>query len=242
MSLDRARGPDGLRIYAIGDVHGRLDCLDQMYAQIDDDLAKARPRDHRIIHLGDYVDRGPESCGVLDFLIERMDADSRVMALAGNHDIEFLAFLRDPEEAQLFIDCGGEATARSYGVELDFSSRKATRKGHVALVEAVPERHVAFLESLAFSVEAGDFFFCHAGIRPGVPLARQDPDDLAWIRHEFLNFSGLHPKVVVHGHTPAPQVEVRPNRINVDTRAFETGRLSAVAIDRDERWFLEARA
>lgn len=240
MHFNDASGPEGMRIYAIGDVHGRLDLLRHMHGRIAAEIERDRPADWRIIHLGDYVDRGPESKGVLDFLVEACAADSlRIMALAGNHDIGFLDFLGEPSPDGLFAHNGGPETARSYGVELDFRTPGTLRMGHEALLRAVPEAHIRFLRKLRLSVEFGDYFFCHAGIRPGVPLDEQDADDLVWIRREFLEYADLHPKFIVHGHTPTTVAEVRPNRINIDTGAFFTGRLTALAIEGRKKYLLE---
>ncbi len=140
----------------------------------------------------------------------------------------------------MFARFGGEDTARSYGVELDFGRPERFRAGHAALVRAVPADHVDFLLRLALSAGFGDFFFCHAGIRPGVALDRQAPDDLIWIREDFLHWPGLHEKVVVHGHTPTARPELRPNRINVDTGAFKTGLLTALVLEGGEKSLLFA--
>ena len=235
-----AKGPDGIRIYAIGDVHGRLDLLQKMHVAIAEDLGQYAGRDWRVIHLGDYVDRGRQSKGVLDFLAITCAADERMIALCGNHDIGFLDFLEYPSADGLFAHNGGWETARSYGVELNFRDSRALRAGHAELVRAVPPEHISFLRELKRWVSFGDFFFCHAGIRPGTPLEDQNPDDLIWIRWDFLNYSGLHPKVIVHGHTPEAEVEVMPNRVNVDTGAYISGQLSALVIDGSEKELLAA--
>ncbi|ESW70236.1 metallophosphatase [Mesorhizobium sp. LSJC268A00] len=231
-----ARAPDGMRLYAIGDVHGRLDLLAAMHRRIESELEYKPTSDWRVIHLGDYVDRGPESKGVIDFLIEAQKRDPRHLMLAGNHDIGFLDFLDEPDPEGLFIRYGGVQTAQSYGVDLAghaswFGKAEALRRGHQALVNAVPQAHVDFLRSLQLSLISGDFFLCHAGVRPDVPLASQSPQDLVWIRDVFHNHPGLYPKVIVHGHTPVPQAEVMPNRVNVDTLAWQSGMLSALAVD-----------
>jgi len=234
-----ARGPEGMRLYAIGDVHGRLDLLEAMHERILGDIAARKPADWRIIHLGDYTDRGPSSREVLDFLVEARLRDRRIITLMGNHDRAFLDFLAYPEPNGLFANNGGEETARSYGVELRFSPKAALLEGYARLRQAVPVEHVALLRSLPRFVAFGDFFFCHAGVRPGVKLEQQDPEDLIWIRREFLDYPGLYEKVVVHGHTPAPEPETMPNRINVDTGAFRSGRLSAVMIDGGEKELMD---
>jgi serine/threonine protein phosphatase 1 len=242
ISLHDARGPEGVALYAIGDVHGRLDLLAEMHARIAAEIMRLRPSDWRIVHLGDYVDRGPESAGVIDFLVRKSAADTRVLALAGNHDIAFLDFLAQPEQAGLFALYGGVQTAGSYGVDLDTLDPFAFRAGCRALDAAVPRDHREFVARLPLSVSFGDFFFCHAGIRPGVALDAQDPRDLIWIRGEFHNHLGLYDKVVVHGHTPVPEPELLPNRVNVDTGAFASGRLTALAIHGAEKRLLTVEA
>ncbi|MEZ2331186.1 metallophosphoesterase [Mesorhizobium sp. RCC_202] len=236
-----ARGPDGMRLYAIGDVHGRHDLLTAMHRRIESELEYRAPSsDWRIIHLGDYVDRGPDSRSVIDFLIEAKKRDPRNIMLAGNHDLGMLEFLANGEPDGLFMNYGGIQTAQSYGVDLTRDTHwhgkaEVVRRGHAALVKAVPRSHVDFLQSLTFSVTFGDFFFCHAGIRPGVPLDGQNQQDLIWIRDAFHDHSGLFAKVIVHGHTPVPEAEVRANRVNVDTLAWKSGMLSALAVDGDDK-------
>lgn len=237
--FSEACGPEGLRLYAIGDIHGRLDLLKAMHGRIADDLAARRPADFRIVYIGDYTDRGPDSKGVLDFLSASCKQDSRNIALMGNHDEEFLEFLATAKRDGLFACNGGDATARSYGVEIDFSSGRHARAGRDRLLKAMPETHIVFLSSLRRSVTLGDFFFCHAGIRPGVPLDAQDPHDLIWIRQGFLDHAGLYEKVIVHGHTPVARPDIQPNRIDIDTGAFKTGRLTALVIDGGEKTLIE---
>jgi serine/threonine protein phosphatase 1 len=234
-----AKGPEGLRIYAIGDIHGRLDLLKAMHNAIAAHLAEQPAPDWRILHLGDYVDRGPDSRGVLDFLIEAQDAEPRIASLAGNHDVSFLDFLAEPNPDGLFALNGGRQTGLSYGVELDFIDPSAFPEQSEAFRQAVPEAHRAFMRSLTFSQTFGDFFFCHAGIAPDVPLEEQKPRDLIWIRDRFLDHAGLHPKVVVHGHTPSAEPEVWPNRVNVDTGAFASGVLTAFVIDGEDKLIMQ---
>lgn len=238
VNFQDACGPQGLRLYAVADVHGRLDLLAGMHRAIAEDIARERPADWRIIHLGDYVDRGPHSRSVLDFLIDAGARDSRHIFLSGNHEEGMLDFLKMPDPYSLFARYGGVATALSYGVDIE---RGPIGKAAAALAAAIPSGHMAFLQSLSYFATFGDFFFCHAGIRPGVPLELQSQRDLVWIREEFLNHAGLHPKVIVHGHTPGWEVEVLPNRVNLDTRAYASGRLSALVIDGAIKRILEVR-
>ncbi|RAZ85657.1 serine/threonine protein phosphatase [Mesorhizobium hawassense] len=242
-----ARGPDGMRLYAIGDVHGRHDLLVAMHRRIESQLEYAPATDWRIIHLGDYVDRGPDSKSVVDFLIEMQKRDPRNIMLAGNHDIGMLEFLANAEPDGLFMNYGGVQTAQSYGVDFTrdmhwFGKAEAIARGHMALVKAVPRSHIDFLQSLPFSVSFGDFFFCHAGIRPGVPLESQSRQDLIWIRDAFHDHPGLYPKVIVHGHTPVPEAEVMANRINVDTLAWKSGTLSALAVNGGDKQIIDVQA
>lgn len=238
MHLDEARAPLGMRLYAIGDIHGCLDQLRALHALIRDEIERDAVPDWRIVHLGDYVDRGPDARGVLSFLSEARARDSRNVMLAGNHDIGFLEFLDTPSSVSLFARFGGADTARSYGVDLDFSNPARLDRSHAQLLRAMSRSHVDFLVSLDFSASFGDFFFCHAGIKPTVPLEKQDAQQLIWIREEFLDYPQLHPKVVVHGHTPCRQPEVLPNRVNVDTGCYQSGVLTAFAVEGAEKRFL----
>ena len=237
-----AEGPEGLRLYAIGDVHGRFDCLEKLHEMIAQEIERDRPADWRIIHLGDYVDRGPQSAQVLDFLAGRRAEDERVVALMGNHDEGFLDFLADPENGRLFIHYGGFDTAASYNVVLDTLTPETLGKSHRQLVAAMPAAHLTLLRDLPRACAFGDFFFCHAGVRPGVPLDAQNPHDLIWIRGEFLHHSDLFEKVIVHGHTPGPEPEVMGNRINVDTMAYDSGRLTALVVEGREKRFIVGEA
>ena len=230
-----AHGPEGVRLYAIGDVHGRLDLLAAMHRRIESELEWKPVRDWRVIHLGDYVDRGPESKGVIDFLIAARERDPRHLMLAGNHDIGFLDFLRTPEPEGLFMRFGGVQTALSYGVSLTadaswFGKMETMRRGHQALLEAMPPGHVDFLRSLPAMVCSDQFVFVHAGIRPGIALEAQDEGDLLNIREEFFQAAHRLDRWVVHGHTIVDVPTLDGRRIDIDTGAFQSGRLTALRI------------
>ncbi len=241
VTYDDAATPDGMRIYAIGDIHGRADCLTDLLAKIEAEIARDRPADWRVVYLGDYVDRGPESARVLETLAARVEADPRNIALEGNHDKVFAGFLADPTNWHQFADFDGAATARSYGVQIDFRDDRTVLRGQRELLAVVPQTHLAFLNGLRLSVNFGDFFFCHAGIRPGVPLDRQVEHDLIWIRGEFLDHRGLHPKLVIHAHTPNHEPEILANRVNLDTCAFATGRLTSMVMEGRTKRFMRSQ-
>ena len=229
-----SRLPDGIRIYAIGDVHGRADLLEQVFTRIDTHIA-AYPVDRPIqVLVGDYIDRGPNSREVLERLIERARSSEMVL-LKGNHETLVLEFLRNPSMLQSWSQMGGLETLMSYGLTPSLNADAKTQKElAIALRAALPKSHFMFLEGLRSSFSCGGFFFAHAGVRPGVPLAEQSETDLLWIRDEFLRYEGKFDKIVVHGHTPVRAVDMRPNRINIDTGAYATGKLSCITIERNE--------
>lgn len=225
------RLPDGVRIYAVGDIHGRIDLLDSMLARIDADLARSPCSDPIEVFLGDYIDRGPASCAVIDRLIERRRS-RRAICLRGNHETYLSAFLEAPETLRQWRRFGGIETLMSYGLRPGMSSspdeeqRLAER-----LREAVCERHRMFLADLPTSFGCGDYFFAHAGVRPRIPLADQSEQDLLGIRGDFLDCGDDFGKLVVHGHTPVITPDFRANRINIDTGAYITGRLTCLRIE-----------
>ena len=229
----KPRLPDGVRVYAIGDVHGRADLLQQLLTVIDVDLERSRPERAIQVFLGDYVDRGPNSRAVLDLLIERSRSHETV-CLKGNHEVFLLDVLDDPVRLQDWRHYGGLLTLMSYGVT---PTMNPTPEEQVELMEglkrAIPPEHLAFLQQLPSSFACGDFFFVHAGVKPGVPLDRQREEDLLWIRDEFLNSDERFGKYVVHGHTPVSAPDIRPNRINIDTGAYATGNLTLLTIQGD---------
>src|SRR5262245_15176458 len=241
MRLGQARTPEGLRLYAVGDVHGCDDLLGEVHGKIDRDLGERPAGDHRIVHIGDYGDRGPDTSAVIERLTGLTARDPRVICLRGNHDEMLLDFLVDPDDmGATFMVNGGDATLASYGVEVGLLAMLVGDHANLArqLVEVLPAPHRAFIESLKRTARFGDYFFCHAGIRPGVALDRQSPHDLIWIRDQFLLSGADHGVVVVHGHTPVAEPEVLPNRINIDTGAVFTGRLTCLVLEGGHYRFL----
>jgi serine/threonine protein phosphatase 1 len=233
-----AKVPDGIRIYAIGDVHGRIDLLDKVFETIDADL-KGHPAARPIeIMLGDYVDRGPASREVLDRLITR-SAEREMVCLKGNHETFVEEFLKDPTTLDYWRQYGGLETLMSYGLSAPTrggAEEQARLSAEFAAV--LPQAHRQFLAGLPLSYTCGDFFFAHAGVRPRVPLEEQREEDLLWIRDEFLACNEPFGKIVVHGHTPVVHPDVRPNRIGIDTGAYATGRLTCLRLEREDRQFL----
>ena len=229
----KPRLPDGVRVYAIGDVHGRADLLQSLLTVIDADLARSAPRRAIHVFLGDYVDRGPDSRGVLDLLIARSRSHETV-CLKGNHEVFLLEVLQDPTRLQEWRHYGGLLTLVSYGITPTMSP---TAEEQVELIDglkrAIPPEHLAFVQQLPSSFTCGDFFFVHAGVKPGIPLERQRDEDMLWIREEFLACEEHFGKYVVHGHTPVSAPDIRSNRINIDTGAYATGNLTLLTIQGD---------
>jgi len=230
--------PAGRRIYAVGDIHGRADLLSELFMRIDDDL-KARPTiDSVQVFLGDYIDRGPNSRQVIDLLIARRRRRD-VLFLKGNHEDCALQFLIDPTVLPAWQSIGGVHTLLSYGVVPTRSDDpESQRKVSMALREAMPDSHRRFIGGLVLSFTCGDFFFVHAGVRPGIPLQRQSQRDLLWIRDDFLLHEEDFGMVVVHGHTPTYKPDIRSNRINIDTGAYATGQLTCLVLEGNSVTFL----
>ena len=233
--------PDGVRVYAIGDVHGRIDLLRALEGLIMADAAACAARCRNLlVYLGDYVDRGFDSRKVLDHLCsDPPDGFDRVMLL-GNHDAWLRDFLEGEPVGESWLRFGGDATLLSYGVPLalDRPGEERLVDARARLVETVPPSHRKLLAELELVLPFGDYLFCHAGIRPGVPLANQVEEDLIWIREPFLSWAGDAGKIVVHGHTVEDAPAVRRNRIGIDTGACFTGNLTCLALEGAERRFL----
>jgi serine/threonine protein phosphatase 1 len=227
------RVPDGVRVYAIGDIHGRADLLDGVLSHIDSDLAKTPVSNSLEVFLGDYVDRGPDSRGVLDRLVAR-NLTHRMVFLKGNHETFLSQFVSKPAILGDWQRLGGLETLMSYGLTPSINADTVTQaKLAAALDQAMPPSHRRFLDDLKSSFTFGDFYFVHAGVRPGIALEKQREEDLLWIRHEFLLCEEDFGKIIVHGHTPVQQVDIRPNRINIDTGAYATGSLTCLVLEED---------
>jgi serine/threonine protein phosphatase 1 len=230
----------GLRVIAVGDIHGRADLLADLHQRLDLEIDDAHLVPPIEIYLGDYVDRGPHSRDVIDALIARR-RDRHVVFLMGNHERMMLRALEDPDSVMPWLQNGGEQTLRSYGVgpgDLQQAARRDPALIGRVMSEIVPAGHFAFLRALHRHFSIGGFFFVHAGIRPGVPLPDQHESDCLWIRDDFLNSTADHGLVVVHGHTPVQLPEFLRNRINLDTGAVFTGVLSGLLISDQELRFV----
>ena len=229
--------PEGRRVYVVGDVHGRLDLLERLFAQIEQDDA-GRPAARRtLVLLGDLVDRGPDSRGVIEFLMARAAAGEDCLFLGGNHDELFVRAAQGERDAAARLHrMGGRETALSYGITAEEYGYGTFDDLAELLLRRVPREHVAFLRSFKDWSRIGDYVFVHAGIRPGKPMAEQSPGDLRWIRNDFLDFVPCHGMMVVHGHTVTEEPDLRANRIGIDTGAFRSGKLTALGLEGADRW------
>ncbi len=239
--IDTARIPEGQRVYAIGDIHGRNDLLQQLLAKIDADDQARGPADTSLILLGDLMDRGPDSAGVIDTAMALRASGGKVRFLMGNHEEVFLQACRknDPKVTRFFLRIGGEATVLSYPITraeyLTLDMEQLAARLHAL----IPQEHLDFIASFEDQIVIGDYVFVHAGIRPDVPLNQQKKSDLRWIRDDFLEHRGDLEKVVVYGHTIFDDVDERGSRIGIDTGAYASGRLTAIALEGGDRWYLQ---
>ena len=236
------RTPRGYRAYAVGDVHGRLDLLEDMLARIEADLAEHPPRRAILLFLGDLIDRGPASCQVIEKLRTYRHPQLRPIFLMGNHE-EVLLRLLAGERGILasWLRFGGTQCLASYGVDAAAFKSMSEREALAAIKKAIPETHRSFIADFADTVRFGDYLFVHAGIRPAVDISMQSQADLRWIRQPFLDDDSDHGFVVVHGHTISETVDERMNRIGIDTGAYRTGVLTGLVLEGDERRFLTSR-
>lgn len=235
---DEPSTPRGYRAYAIGDIHGRLDLLDQLLDAIDADLSGRPSRKNLLIFLGDLIDRGPSSKGVIERLRTFRHGRLKPFFLCGNHEEVLLRILGDEAGLlQNWLRFGGAECLESYGVDpIGLGRNEAEAIANIR--HAIPDDHLEFIASFADTLTFGDYLFVHAGIRPGVDLRRQSQSDLRWIRGQFLEDETDHGAVVVHGHTISSEVEFRPNRIGIDTGAYRTGVLTALALEGTSKWTL----
>lgn len=231
---------DDWRVYAIGDIHGRLDLLDQLLGMLVADDALRPGKRRCLILLGDLIDRGPHSAQVVERVRALHGSGSDIRLLKGNHEEIFVMAARGDQGAvSFFRRVGGMETLASYGLPLSLSADMDD--GAIAhwMLNHIPRADVDFLDSFVDHLTVGDYLFVHAGIRPRVPIAEQRPSDLRWIRGDFLNHGGRHDKMVVHGHSITLEVENLANRIGIDTGAYYSGRLTAIGLEGADRWFLQ---
>ncbi|QNT69256.1 serine/threonine protein phosphatase [Defluviicoccus vanus] len=245
IGVGTASVPPGMRIYAIGDIHGRFDLLRQLHQAIRADCADVSPLTTlQVVYLGDYVDRGWQSREVIDLLIEQPLRGFFAVHLLGNHDRQLLEFLQHGTGGPQWLRYGGDATICSYGVRMTDGGGAAKRLTVMRdeLVRTVPQQHVRFLQQLPLMHQVGDYLFVHAGIDPEKPLAEQTERDLLWIRDEFLESDNHFGAVVVHGHTTTREPDVRSNRIGIDTGACYGNRLTCLVLEGQQKRFLTATA
>jgi serine/threonine protein phosphatase 1 len=230
--------PAGRRVYAVGDLHGQLDLLGALLAEIDRLEGVLPPAETEEVFIGDYVDRGPASAGVLACLAG--PSPRRRICLKGNHEVMMQSFLSLPDNFQDWRQVGGLNTLASYGVARPGPNEQdGVNRVWRTFQQAVPEAHRIFIEHLWHFYRLGDYLFVHAGIRPGVAMDAQEPRDLFWIRGEFLESPIEHGFLVVHGHSPALDVDIHPNRIGIDTGAYATRRLSCLMLQDDNAWVIQ---
>jgi serine/threonine protein phosphatase 1 len=233
------KGKAGARAYAIGDIHGRLDLLERLLAAVEADIAARPAKRVFIIFLGDLLDRGPHSAQVVERLLHYRPPHARPIFLAGNHEEVMLRMLAGEKGIMpSWLKFGGLECARSYGID-PVALQRLDEEAALQLLQAkVPRAHRDFLDSFADTFRFGDYLFVHAGIRPGIAVEQQDRFDLRWIREPFLTDAKDHGFIVVHGHTIVAQVEERPNRIAIDTGAYHSNVLTALAVEDGQRWYL----
>ena len=231
--------PSGYRVYAIGDVHGRVDLVDELLDRIELDRQSRGRAKTVIVFLGDLIDRGPTSAQVIERLRTYAPPGARLVFLIGNHEEVLIRLLRgESQYLQDWLRFGGAECAQSYGIKARVLKGDADRAVAV-LRDKIPAEHQQFLQNFVDTFRLGSYLFVHAGIRPGVKLAEQSQTDLRWIREPFLENKGDYGFLVVHGHTIGEEVQVRANRIGLDTGAYHSGVLTALGLEGRERWFLQ---
>ncbi|MFC1797338.1 metallophosphoesterase family protein [Pseudomonadota bacterium] len=234
--------PAGRRLYSIGDIHGRLDLLQNLHRMIEDDACDFAGG-KVLIYLGDYIDRGEQSKEVIDHLLKSPLPGFETVYLLGNHEQTLLDFLEYPKAAASWLSFGGRACLASYGVEINLKYKyKEISEIRDILKEKLPDNHLDFFHSCKLFHVEGSYCFVHAGIRPQVPLGEQRNEDLLWIRDDFTNSHHIHDHVVVHGHSISQQVQFLPNRIGIDTGAYQTGVLTALVLEGKQQRLLQTGA
>jgi len=235
--------PPGQRIYAIGDIHGRLDLLIRCYELIEKDHRSRHNAEPTLIHLGDYVDRGPDSKGIIDCFLDNPLPDFKKIWLKGNHEEHLLKYCKDKDYADIWFKNGAIETLKSYGVQPEpiTGNQASDIDLHNKFLSALPFEHTRFFWSLETRFEVGDYFFAHAGIHPDIALIDQKDVDLMWIRTRFLQSTKDFGKIIIHGHTITEEADIQSNRIGIDTGAYYSGRLTCLALEGTEHRLLTAR-
>jgi len=231
------------RVYAVGDIHGRLDLLQTMLKQVKKDM-KGFSGKTELVLLGDYVDRGPQSAKILDLLSASALPGDEAICLRGNHEDAMLGFANGDQSAKNWLHFGGVETLESYGIPVSkflASDADPTPELRKSMKKAIPKKHLQFLDALPFHHVNGDYLFVHAGVRPRVPLDGQDLRDMMWIREDFLSHTTPFERFIVHGHTITPEPDVQPNRIGIDPGAYKTGMLTCLVLEGTEQRFISAR-
>lgn len=232
--------PEGVRVYAIGDIHGYADLLDKMHNKIKEDAASFDEGRRVIVYMGDYIDRGYKSKEVIETLVNNPMADFEKIYILGNHEDAMMKFMENPEMAESWLAWGGESTLLSYGVSSrNEKGRASLQEIAKQLNEKLPENHRSFLNNLQLSYIEGDYIFVHAGLRPGVEIDKQSRDDMLTIRNEFLESDKRFNKTVVFGHTIFPEPFAKNGRIAVDTGAYAHGNLTCAVLESDNVRFLK---
>jgi serine/threonine protein phosphatase 1 len=240
VTVDVAAVPKDICIYAIGDIHGRNDLLIPLLDRIAEDTQKRKVSEFQLVFLGDYVDRGPDSCAVVETILEIKLPKTTVIALNGNHEVSMLSFLDDPLKGKRWLHYGGDATLRSYGITVsacDLEGQDIVEIGE-RFRQTLPGKHRTFFEGLSESYAVGDYFFAHAGVDPTLSLENQKEEDLLWIRDNFLLHEQAYEKVIIHGHSITPSPEFKSNRIGIDTGAFYSDKLTCLVLEGDDKQIL----
>ncbi|TGX53510.1 serine/threonine protein phosphatase [Sphingomonas gei] len=239
--MRRRASTDGQRVIAIGDIHGRWDLLETLIRAVEQHVTTGPAIPNQLVFLGDFIDRGPDSRRVVDFLRSAQKNSPRVHVLLGNHEQAMLHSVEGNSDAQgMWLEHGAAATLRSFGADLPHPGEDNYAFG-ARIAGALGAETIDWLRDLPLSFRLGGYFFCHAGVRPGRSLGKQSVEDLLWIREAFLDSERQHGAVIVHGHSVAEDIEIRPNRIGVDTGAYRTGKLSAVILSDSGNWAISTQ-